>query len=616
MKLHPLLVRQLRKTVGPELARAIEDREQTSLGAPIPEGWRALLERVSAAYAQADQDRYMLERSLERSSEEMSRLYDELHVRSEAAIAKKGEELTRSLALMTSVQEAVADAILVTDVDRRILSYNQRFLDLWRLRRDQMVGSELFMHLVAQAKDKEATVQLRASWRASSESGSFDIELSDERTFQVYTAPVPTRPGEAAVRVWCFRDVTDERRLAARRAVLTERMTSVGQLVASVAHEINNPLAYIAGNVDTVIEALSGESATDDEELLEALEDARIGVDRIKVIVRDLRALSRVDDESRESVDVRTIVEKSLQMANNELRHRARVVRDLKKTPSVNANPVRLGQVVLNLLVNAAHAIPDGRASDNSVTVTTCTTSTGYARIEIRDTGSGISPENLERIFDPFFTTKPVGAGTGLGLSICKGIIEKLGGTITVESAIGSGTRFVVELPPSSAKSASESGAAIKIEEKKTIDRSILVIDDDAQIRRWFQRILPSHQVTTVPSVEAAEDAIMSTSFDVILCDVMMPDRTGLDMYHFIEQKRPDLLDRMIFMSGGAFTPALAGFLETVPNTCMKKPFRKDELEEVISSTIAKVRSKPPLRMPMTTLPAGSLISSVPRPTK
>lgn len=599
MKLHPLLARQLRK-IG-------VDHENE---APTEDQWNALLERVSATYAQADQDRYMLERSLERSSEEMSSLYDELRATSSAEIARQREELSRNLALMQGVQESVADAIVVIDDAGRILTYNQRFLETFEISQAQVASgvAALLNHARSRVRDHRDLERIMEHYVDSNESGADELEMLNGRVFNRYTAPVTTPDGKVQGRVWCFREITEERKLAAHRAVVTERMTSVGQLVASVAHEINNPLAYIAGNVETAIDALSEPPDQGDElgmsrdDLVEALEDARLGVDRIKIIVRDLRALSRVDDETREEVDLRSVIETSLQMANNELRHRARIIRDLQKTPNISANSVRLGQVFLNLLVNAAHAIPDGRASENSVYVGTRTTPDGNARIEIRDTGSGIAPEHIERIYDPFFTTKPVGTGTGLGLSICKGIVDKLGGTIAVESTPDVGTKFVVELPPATRRPSRalgspsgrpEPGAPSKLGRDA---KSILVVDDDAQIRRWFQRILPRHKVTTVASVEAAEDAIMKAQFDVILCDVMMPDRSGLDMHRLIETKRPDLLKRVVFMSGGAFTPALATFLETVPNPCLKKPFRREELERAIE---AALESGPPPPRPV-----------------
>lgn len=507
---------------------------------------------------------------------------------------ERENELARSLAMTRSVLDAVADAILVVDETGAVASVNRRFIAMWRvpesLKGVTEAGSkaELLIHHAATLTAKpesflERTRQLSEDKNAVA---TDEIELADGRTISRYTSPVQSGPGEIRARVWSFRDVTEARGLAARRAVVAERMTSVGQLVGSVAHEINNPLAYIAGNLDVVVDALGAGTPMPREEMLEALEDARTGVERIKVIVRDLRTLSRMDDETRESIDVRTVLETALQMAHNELYHRARVVRNLRSVPLVSANSVRLTQVFLNLLMNAAHAIPDGRASENSVTITTSPSPLGGASIEISDTGGGIAPAHLERIFDPFFTTKPVGAGTGLGLTICKGIVEKLGGTIEVESRPGIGTTFTVELPPSTLEPTA-SPRVSTLPAPPPPKRSVLVIDDDARIRRWFERVLAHHDLIVAPSVEIAEDAIKTGSFDVIFCDVMMPDRTGMDMHEVISSQRPDLLSRVVFMSGGAFTPVLSRFLETVPNLCLRKPFEKEALERAIERVVA-----------------------------
>ena len=493
--------------------------------------------------------------------------------------------------MMSGVLEAVAEAILVVDTNGNVTNHNRGFVEMWRLPEhsandmtsvtEPMLRAH-FVELVARPEEfGQRFDQLRSDLRAIA---TDEIELRDGRVLSRYTSPVRTPSGDIRGRVWCFRDVTEQRKLAARRAVVQERMASVGQLVSSVAHEINNPLAYIAGNVGVVIESLTSGPPMRSQEVVEALEDANSGVERIKVIIRDLRTLSRSDDETREPMDVRAVLETALQMANNELRHRALVVRNLQPVPLVSVNSVRMTQVFLNLLLNAAHAIPDGRASENTVTVTTSKSPLGGACIEIRDTGTGIDPGHLERIFDPFFTTKPVGAGRGLGLTICKGIIEKLGGSIEVESRPGVGTTFTVELPPSTPAPVHPSRVSATPTPSRQ-RRTILVIDDDPQIRRWFQRILSHHDLTTVSSVAAAEEAIKTGSFDVILCDVMMPDRTGMDMHASLASRRPDLLPRLVFMSGGAFTPVLSNFIETVANRCLKKPFGRDELERAIEMT-------------------------------
>jgi signal transduction histidine kinase len=175
--------------------------------------------------------------------------------------------------------------------------------------------------------------------------------------------------------------------------------------------------------------------------------EARDGCERIRKIVRGLMTFARADHERRAVIDVVRVIELAVGMAHHEIRHRARLVRAFGPTPSVFADEARLAQVFTNLLVNAAHAIPEGNAEANEVRVVTSTDDEGRAVIEVEDTGTGIPAELLGRIFDPFFTTKPIGAGTGLGLSICHGIVTGLGGHLTAENREGRGAILRVVLP-------------------------------------------------------------------------------------------------------------------------------------------------------------------------
>ena len=258
----------------------------------------------------------------------------------------------------------------------------------------------------------------------------------------------------AAVRiVGTCADITERKRLLARLQI-ADRMASVGTLAAGVAHEINNPLAYVMSNVGYALEAmraaakaLSEGRATLDSvagviaECGGALGEAQDGAERVRNIVRDLKVFSRAEDDERTSVRLDRVLQAALNLADTEIRYRARLVTDLASTPPVHANESRLAQVFLNLLVNAAQAIPEGRPGDNEIFVGTRVGPTGRAIVEIRDTGCGIPAENRQRIFDPFFTTKPVGVGTGLGLAICHGIVTALGGDIEVESEAGAAPR-------------------------------------------------------------------------------------------------------------------------------------------------------------------------------
>jgi PAS domain S-box-containing protein len=245
------------------------------------------------------------------------------------------------------------------------------------------------------------------------------------------------------------RDLTERRQIQAR-LVVADRLASVGTLAAGVAHEINNPLAFVISNLSFLTEelhTLAGELPKGRlDELNEVLEETNEGVNRVRLIVQDLKTFSRGDEEQPSAVDLRRVIDSALALARGELRHRATVVKDVAEVPLVEGSEARFGQVILNLLINAAHAIPQGQPDKNEIRVV-LRSENDHAIVEVKDTGSGMSPEVLGRIFDPFFTTKPVGVGTGLGLSICHGIITGFGGEITASSEQGKGSTFRISLP-------------------------------------------------------------------------------------------------------------------------------------------------------------------------
>ncbi|WP_395833622.1 ATP-binding protein [Cystobacter fuscus] len=245
------------------------------------------------------------------------------------------------------------------------------------------------------------------------------------------------------------RDLTERRQIQAR-LVVADRLASVGTLAAGVAHEINNPLAFVISNLSFLTEELHAITELLPpgrlSELEEVLEETNEGVNRVRLIVQDLKTFSRGDEELPTAVDLRRVIDSALALARGELRHRATVVKEMSDVPLVEGSEARFGQVVLNLLINAAHAISAGQPDKNEIRVVLRAES-DHAILEVRDTGCGMAPEVLSRIFDPFFTTKPVGVGTGLGLSICHGIITGFGGEITASSEVGKGSTFRISLP-------------------------------------------------------------------------------------------------------------------------------------------------------------------------
>ena len=380
-----------------------------------------------------------------------------------------------------------------------------------------------------------------------------------------------------------------ERRKMEEQLLLSDRMASMGTLAAGVAHEINNPLACIMANLELAVmdvEERFGLGA-DLRDLRDELEDARSAAERIRNIVRDLKIFSRSHEEHTGPVDVPRVMDSTIRMAHNEIRHRARLVKDYGTTPAVEACESRLGQVFLNLIINAAHAIVEGHADGNEIRISTTTDEHGHVVISIADTGTGMPPDVLRRLFVPFFTTKPVGVGTGLGLSICHRIVAGFGGTIAVESEVGKGTTFRVSLP-AARSGATEARPQAAVDTTARRRGRILVVDDEPMIARVIQRTLSAeHDVVAVAGArEALERVRAGDPFDIILCDLMMPQMTGMELHAELTELALEHADRVIFMTGGAFTPAARAFLGGVSNQKLEKPFNAVLLRALINGRI------------------------------
>jgi PAS domain S-box-containing protein len=382
-------------------------------------------------------------------------------------------------------------------------------------------------------------------------------------------------------------DVTEHRRLQ-EQLMVSDRMASVGILAAGVAHEINNPLAAVLTNLHMAVETvpmlkLEPSSDGDRTELEEELRDALEASERLRDIVRDLKIFSRTPETSMGPVDLQRILESSLRMAWNELKHRARVQREYRPIPLVNGDESRLGQVFLNLIVNAVQAMEEGRAESNVITIATGTDPAGRVEVVVRDTGCGMSPEVLGHLFTPFFTTKPVGVGTGLGLSICNRIVQALGGEITVESEMGKGSAFHVFLPASEATSTTRRTSRVR-RPIASLSARILAIDDEPIVGTALKRVMgKDNDVVTETSARKAIDRIRSGEhFDLILCDMMMPDMTGMDFYNELRSFAPERAAEIVFMTGGAFTPKARSFLESVSNERLEKPFDMITLKNLV----------------------------------
>lgn len=354
--------------------------------------------------------------------------------------------------------------------------------------------------------------------------------------------------------------------------LLADRMASVGTLAAGVAHELNNPLAYVLANLQMLRESLP---ETDNAKVIEELDSAIQGAHRMSDIVRDLKTFTREPTTTTEVVDVVSTLRTALHMCENELRHRGTVELKLVEGLFVEINASRLCQVFVNLLINAAQAIDE--TEHGLVQVSAGLDERGWARIAIQDNGPGIPAEDMGRIFEPFFTTKAAFEGTGLGLSICRNLVTQAHGELHVESAPGAGARFTVYLPTTTRKREEKT----KSSPPANASARILIIDDEQLIGRAMKRALSQHRVTVTTDGADALVVLAQQSFDLIFCDLMMPGLSGMDVFESAVAKDASLDGRFVFMTGGAFTPAAQAFIANRSSQVLEKPFDLKKVREI-----------------------------------
>jgi signal transduction histidine kinase len=403
--------------------------------------------------------------------------------------------------------------------------------------------------------------------------------------------------------VGAITDITERQKLQAQLLV-TERLLSVGTMAAGVAHEINNPLAVVVGNLEWVAKQLaqlneaeprptSASSASvlaEVARLQKPIADAREAAGRMRAIARDLKLFSRTDEERKERVELTSVLDSAARMAWNEVRHRARLVREYGELPAVQGSEARLGQVFLNLILNAAQAIPEGHADENEIRVGARALPDQKVAIEVRDTGCGIPREIIDRIFDPFFTTKPPGVGTGLGLSICHRIVDSLGGQLDVESQPGQGSTFRVTLAIAADELPAAAAAPRTPVPPSEMRGRVLVIDDDRAMGSAIGLALgEEHDVEITTSARGALARVCAGEhYDAIVCDVMMPEMSGADFHSDLARRAPEHAARVIFLTGGAFTLPAREFLDRVPNARLDKPFDSERLRAMVNRQVAR----------------------------
>ena len=403
-----------------------------------------------------------------------------------------------------------------------------------------------------------------------------EVELkAGGRTFiaSAFTMPGATKEE----RVLMLDDQTERRRLQ-EQLFQSEKMSAIGQLIAGVAHELNNPLTSVVGFADFLAEQPQVPA-----NLREPLEVLRTEAERASTVVKNLLRFARRHEPERKRLPVRPVVEGVASLLRGQLLAQ-NVELQLEfdaDLPELDLDPQRLTQVFLNLLNNSAQAIAaTGRPGVIVIRVRKGTT--GVA-IDVRDDGPGMTPDVAAQAFEPFFTTKAEGQGTGLGLSIAQGIAREHGGQITLTTAPGAGATFVVELPGGGAARRSDPQMAAPVARGAL---KVLVVDDEPHILHYLRATLESwgHQVTTAGDGGAALETLRGAEWDVIVTDLRMPKVSGRDFYQALAAERPELARRVIFSTGDTVRGDTLAFLERQGRPVLHKPFSLGDLRAALAS--------------------------------
>jgi PAS domain S-box-containing protein len=374
-------------------------------------------------------------------------------------------------------------------------------------------------------------------------------------------------------------DITDRRRVeeTLRQA---EKLAAMGELIAGVVHELNNPLSVVIGHVQLLRRAAEGGPL--------AARATKIGdaAERCARIVKNFLALARQHPPQRQPAHINQIVREALDLLAYQLRvDGVEVLLDLAPDlPVIHADPHQLQQVLLNLASNAHQAMREVQDARRLTVTTRAEASGSGVVVEVADTGPGIPPAVRERVFEPFFTTKPPGQGTGLGLSLCHGIVAAHGGTIRLADRPGAGASFVVTLPATAGASrpaAPEPGDA----PRPDAALRVLVVDDEPDVAAVLADFLRAdgHDVAVATDSRVALTALAAGRWDVVLSDLRMPHLSGPQLYHQVESRRPDLARRFAFLTGDLLDRETREFLERIDAPCLSKPFGPDEVRQVVA---------------------------------
>ena len=496
-------------------------------------------------------------------------------VAAQAAIALQNTRLIEILGAgkheWEQMVDAIRPAICVLDERGTVRRANKAFAELVGTPVTALTGRPWLMLLPPAWAD--------AVGRALDNPGGEGGEIRTDRRIYAVRAHAVAGSGQA---VLLIEDVTETKRLQ-EGLLQSEKLSAIGQLIAGVAHELNNPLASVLGFADFL-----AESDQTPAPLAEPVRVIQQEAQRAAGIVRNLLTFARKQDQDRRRIEVGPVIQRTLQLLNNQLigmKVEPKLVIE-PNLPAIEASPNQIQQVFVNLVNNAAQAIATtGRVGVVNVVVRPW--HDGVA-VDVTDDGPGIPADVQERVFEPFFTTKREGEGTGLGLSICQGIIREHGGRITLRSAPGEGSTFTVELPGAGVVEA----AAGPVAAQPHKGARVLVVDDEPHILYYMRATLEAwgHRVETATDGADALARALNEGFDLIITDVRMPRLGGREFYERLRGEQPEVARRIVFATGDTVRDDTMAFIERTGRPFLHKPFKLAELRSTLASALESVR--------------------------
>ena len=519
---------------------------------------------------------------------------------------RRFEQLQRAKREWELTFDGMVDGVYIC-VDGVIIRANRALADMLGLKVTRILGqsrADLYTHL--------PEYQVLRPWQRT-EYGPDDLDLQStefrfgapERVF-VETSFAPraasglvwraggaaTASGEAGGetprRVSIVREITEQRHLQ-EQLVQSEKLAALGELVSGVAHELNNPLTTVVGYAQ-----LLEEDTGIPEKVQRRISMIHQESVRASRIVQNLLAFARRSEPQKAQLDINEVLSAILRMRAYQLQaDNIEVITEYgADLPRVWGDPFQLQQVFLNIVNNAAQAVQHWRSA-GKIRITTAVVSVNRAesiRITVTDNGPGITPEHLRRVFDPFFTTKPTGQGTGLGMSISLGIISNHNGRIWAESRLGHGAAFMVELPAAQDDEIVNDPGETQPEAPKTINSicHILVVDDEEPVVTLITEILAldGHEVTPAFNGGEALALLQEQEFDLIVSDVRMPAVGGPTFFEILQTTRPDLLPRVVFVTGDTVSRSTQSFLQKAGRPVLAKPFDPEHLRALVADNL------------------------------